>query len=455
MISERSANRGSCAQSCRKDYVLTDLDVGRGARPRLPHLGEGSRGDRSPRRASRTPGIGCLKVEGRKKKPEYVATVTNGYRDLPRPRSPRAIARRRRPTEVEPLVQIYSRGFTRRHVRRPRGSRLHHARRIPTIVAASWARSSAGRAGELIVEVSAPLARRRRRSASSRPPSAAARPIGFSVTEVRTLSSGDRVPAGARHAATTARRRRLARGAHCGSRAARARARELRRAARRAATAEDAPRRARVRLGRRPLKAVVRRRRRDGDRALRDQPRARVASARSTSARCASSSVVSARRRSCSATLEHRRARARTVPAGQRAQSPAPAGRRRAAPAPRLGAPGDARGAPTPRSTRRSPRPAHCARLAGARARRRSGVRPRRAGVHARGRARRRRGRRDGDRARPVPPPSDATASRACVRSPSELAAQGVTLRLRTPTIVRPEERRTRAEVARPRAARS
>ena len=24
MISERSANRGSCAQSCRKDYVLTD-----------------------------------------------------------------------------------------------------------------------------------------------------------------------------------------------------------------------------------------------------------------------------------------------------------------------------------------------------------------------------------------------------------------------------------------------
>src|SRR5205085_11714894 len=26
MISERSANRGSCAQSCRKDYVLTDVE---------------------------------------------------------------------------------------------------------------------------------------------------------------------------------------------------------------------------------------------------------------------------------------------------------------------------------------------------------------------------------------------------------------------------------------------
>src|SRR5438045_9628212 len=28
MISERSANRGSCAQSCRKDYVLRDADSG-------------------------------------------------------------------------------------------------------------------------------------------------------------------------------------------------------------------------------------------------------------------------------------------------------------------------------------------------------------------------------------------------------------------------------------------
>src|SRR5450756_1952449 len=28
MISERSANRGSCAQSCRKDYVLADVATG-------------------------------------------------------------------------------------------------------------------------------------------------------------------------------------------------------------------------------------------------------------------------------------------------------------------------------------------------------------------------------------------------------------------------------------------
>jgi putative protease len=79
MISERSANRGSCAQSCRKDYVLRDSATGaeldRGflisARDLAGH-------DHLDQMAAA--GIGCLKVEGRKKKPEYVATVTAGYR---------------------------------------------------------------------------------------------------------------------------------------------------------------------------------------------------------------------------------------------------------------------------------------------------------------------------------------------------------------------------------------
>src|SRR5256885_4784555 len=80
MISERSANRGSCAQSCRKDYVLADATTGaeldRGylisARDlaAYDHLG-----------ALADIGVGCLKIEGRKKKPEYVATVTKSYRD--------------------------------------------------------------------------------------------------------------------------------------------------------------------------------------------------------------------------------------------------------------------------------------------------------------------------------------------------------------------------------------
>lgn len=82
MISERSANRGSCAQSCRKDYALTDeatgVELDRGflisakdlaAHDHLEQIAE--------------LGIGCLKVEGRKKKPEYVATVTRAYRGWP------------------------------------------------------------------------------------------------------------------------------------------------------------------------------------------------------------------------------------------------------------------------------------------------------------------------------------------------------------------------------------
>jgi putative protease len=110
MISERSANRGSCAQSCRKDYVLTDaannaeLDRGYlisardlGAWEHLADIADA--------------GIHTLKVEGRKKKPEYVATVTHGYRDF----LDRLAAGDRRPptpADVQPLVQIFSRGFT-------------------------------------------------------------------------------------------------------------------------------------------------------------------------------------------------------------------------------------------------------------------------------------------------------------------------------------------------------
>jgi putative protease len=109
MISERSANRGSCAQSCRKDYILADatgaeLDRGYlisardlGAYDHLPALAEA--------------GVGCLKIEGRKKKPEYVATVTRAYREFLR-RIERGDATPPSVEDTQPLVQIFSRGFT-------------------------------------------------------------------------------------------------------------------------------------------------------------------------------------------------------------------------------------------------------------------------------------------------------------------------------------------------------
>jgi len=110
MISERSANRGSCAQSCRKDYVLTDTASGEeldrgylisakdlGAWEHLADIADA--------------GIHTLKVEGRKKKPEYVATVTHGYREF-LDRLAAGDSRPPTPAEVQPLVQIFSRGFT-------------------------------------------------------------------------------------------------------------------------------------------------------------------------------------------------------------------------------------------------------------------------------------------------------------------------------------------------------
>src|ERR687895_476825 len=110
MISERSANRGSCAQSCRKDYVVVDRGTGEeldrgylisardlGAYEHLEDLASA--------------GVTCLKVEGRQKRPEYVATVSRTYRtalDRLGRGEPATLA----PSDVEPLVQIYSRGFT-------------------------------------------------------------------------------------------------------------------------------------------------------------------------------------------------------------------------------------------------------------------------------------------------------------------------------------------------------
>src|SRR6266550_2891903 len=112
MISERSANRGSCAQSCRKDYVLTDAATGGGAELDRGYLiSARDLGAWEHLAEIADAGIHTLKVEGRKKKPEYVATVTHGYREF-LDRLAAGDSRPPTPAEVQPLVQIFSRGFT-------------------------------------------------------------------------------------------------------------------------------------------------------------------------------------------------------------------------------------------------------------------------------------------------------------------------------------------------------
>ena len=72
MVGERSGNRGRCAQPCRMEYTyrgrrgawLSPRDVC--LRDELPKLQEA--------------GVASVKLEGRLKRPEYVAVVTNSYR---------------------------------------------------------------------------------------------------------------------------------------------------------------------------------------------------------------------------------------------------------------------------------------------------------------------------------------------------------------------------------------
>jgi U32 family peptidase len=186
MISERSANRGSCAQSCRKDYSLTNsitgatLDTGflisardLAAHEHLEDLAEA--------------GVRTLKVEGRKKKPEYVATVTRSYRAF--------LDQIAKGEHVQPLahtgdlVQIFSRGFTggmyggragRDYITRDQPDN----RGVDIGVVTGWSR------GGLFVELSTAL--ESGDGIALEPPAGEQGTVtGFSVTSARTLSTRD------------------------------------------------------------------------------------------------------------------------------------------------------------------------------------------------------------------------------------------------------------------------
>src|SRR5690349_779546 len=187
MISERSANRGSCAQSCRKDYVLTDgatgAELDRGylisakdlaAHDQLAALAEA--------------GISCLKVEGRKKKPEYVATVTHGYREF-LDRLEQGDTAPPSFDDVQPLVQIFSRGFTPgMHV--GRAGRSYITRTHPDNHGVTLGVVVGRDGGELVLDVASPV--EIGDGLGFEPPEGmAGEPVGFSVSAVRTLRAHD------------------------------------------------------------------------------------------------------------------------------------------------------------------------------------------------------------------------------------------------------------------------
>ena len=183
MISERSANRGSCAQSCRKDYVLTDLDSGQeldrgylisakdlGAYDHLAQISAA--------------GVQCLKIEGRKKKPEYVATVTKGYRQWLDRVEQGTFAP---PTfeETRPLVQIFSRGFTG-GMYGGRAGRDYVTRTQPDNRGLELGVVVGYERGELLVDVTAPISVGD--GLGFEPPDGGhAESSGFAVSTVRTV----------------------------------------------------------------------------------------------------------------------------------------------------------------------------------------------------------------------------------------------------------------------------
>lgn len=109
MIGGRSGNRGKCAQPCRMDYSIIDKD-------QKLVKGWNKKYVISPRDLNTldnieeiiSSGITSLKIEGRMKRPEYVATIVKNYR--------KALdfgAKSITAEDKKEVLQIFNRGFTK------------------------------------------------------------------------------------------------------------------------------------------------------------------------------------------------------------------------------------------------------------------------------------------------------------------------------------------------------
>ena len=117
LIGGRSGSRGACAQPCRLPYGLDAL--AKGGRP-LSLKDSCLAGEL---RRAQDMGVACLKLEGRMKRPEYVAVVTGIYARLLREN------RRPTPEEEKALEAAFSRqGFTDAYWQGRRGPKMFGSR---------------------------------------------------------------------------------------------------------------------------------------------------------------------------------------------------------------------------------------------------------------------------------------------------------------------------------------
>ena len=114
MVGGRSGNRGRCAQPCRMRYRMEDADGYLLSTKDLCALGALD--------DLREAGVDSFKIEGRLKRPEYVAAVTAAYRA--------AIDQPAAPRDALPLQQMFNRGgFTRGYLHGVDDSELMYAAR--------------------------------------------------------------------------------------------------------------------------------------------------------------------------------------------------------------------------------------------------------------------------------------------------------------------------------------
>jgi len=126
MIGGRSGNRGRCAQPCRMKYALLDRDGRPAADPSV--TGEYLLSPRDLNISAHVPGlieagIDSFKIEGRMKRPEYVATVVRVYRGLI-DRAVSGCPYHVEKAEEEDLAQIFNRDFTTGYFFGPQGREM-------------------------------------------------------------------------------------------------------------------------------------------------------------------------------------------------------------------------------------------------------------------------------------------------------------------------------------------
>ena len=124
VIGGRSGNRGRCAQPCRMQYTLVD---GAGRDVLGDHAGKFLLSPKDLNTLDLLPqlqaaGVTSLKIEGRMKKPEYVATVVKTYRRV----LDRGLAT---PADHAALAQIFNRDFTTAYLEGRPGRQMMSDRR--------------------------------------------------------------------------------------------------------------------------------------------------------------------------------------------------------------------------------------------------------------------------------------------------------------------------------------